>query len=124
MAQFDIPDEKVNGEITNVTQAIQYVKQKMRSSKKWKKVNKGAGIVVATGIAFGVGLLTGLVTMTLRTCTPGVVTARRYLHRLAHHLDRKQVAASMDTPVSHFNSLAKYAAASFKKSRSCSTLVS
>ena len=30
----------------------------------------------------------------------------------------------MDTSVSHFDSLAKYAAASFKKSRSCSTLAS
>ena len=60
----------------------------------------------------------------LWTRAPSIVTTQRYLHRLAHHLDRIHVAASMDTSVSHFDSLAKYAAASFKKSRSCSTLAS
>lgn len=58
MSQFGISHEKVNGDITNVTQAVQYVKQKMGSSNKWKKANAVGAKVAATGTAIGVGVLT------------------------------------------------------------------
>jgi hypothetical protein len=50
--------------------------------------------------------------------SPIVVAARRYAQTTTHHPDRKRVAATLDHAISHFDSFAKNAAASFKKSRS------
>ena len=61
---------------------------------------------------------------TLRPLRPVVVATSRDLQHSAHHPDRVLAAASMDTAVSHFDSLAKYRAASLKKSRSSVTWAS
>jgi hypothetical protein len=53
---------------------------------------------------------------TLAPMTPVVVAAARDRQQAAHHPDWILIAASVDTAVSHFDSLAKYLAASFKKS--------
>jgi hypothetical protein len=57
MSQFAIEDAPVSDEITNVPQALQYIFQKMKSSKNWKKVDKGTGHVAAVGLGVGAGAL-------------------------------------------------------------------
>lgn len=55
---------------------------------------------------------------TRRALPPIVVTARGDLEATAHQAGREGVAAALDLAISHFDTLAKNAAASFKKSRS------
>ena len=57
----------------------------------------------------------------LATIEPRVVTAARDAQQTTHHTDRVVATTAVDTLVSHFDSLAKYRAASFKKSRSSLT---
>jgi hypothetical protein len=59
MSQFAIEDAPVSDEITNVPQALQYIFQKMKSSKKWKKVDKGTGHVAAVGLGIAGGAVLG-----------------------------------------------------------------
>lgn len=60
--------------------------------------------------------------VTLWSCLPCVVATARNLEQPTHHVYWVLVAASIDTQVPYFDSLAKNAAASLKKSRSCLTL--
>lgn len=60
----------------------------------------------------------------LRPCAPGVVTACRDPQQATHHADRIAITAATDARVSHLDRLAKYAAASRKKSRSFFTWAS
>jgi hypothetical protein len=69
-------------------------------------------------------LAIGLRPLTLRPDAPRIIAAARNGQQSAHHPHWLLVAASIDTRVSHFDSLAKKTAASFKKSLSCSAFAS
>src|SRR5690606_2549133 len=58
------------------------------------------------------------------TILPGVIATGRHLQTTAHQSDWVLVAAALDHRVPFDDSLAKYAAASFKKSRSFATRAS
>ena len=54
----------------------------------------------------------------LRPGPPSVITTPRHVQQSAHHANRITTAAAINTRILHLDRLAKYAAASLKKSRS------
>lgn len=50
---------KSKEQIVNIAQAAIYVRQKMMSSKKWSKVDKGTTVVAGVAIGAGIGVATG-----------------------------------------------------------------
>lgn len=50
--------DEVSGDITNVTQAVQYLRQKMKASGKWRNANRAAHAVVVGATALGLGVAT------------------------------------------------------------------
>jgi hypothetical protein len=58
MAAENIPCDAVSGDISNVTQAVQYLRQKMKASGKWRTANRVAHTAVVAATAIGVGVAT------------------------------------------------------------------
>ena len=82
----------------------------------WAAVDPFAGFVDAPDLSHQLSIPPR--SSTLRPGSPGVVAAGRDLQQAAHHAHRIAIAAAINAGVLHFDRLAKYAAASLKKSRS------
>ena len=82
----------------------------------WAAINPSAGLVDAPDLLqqFAVALRS----RALGTLSPGIIATWRNAQQAAHQTNWIVIAATVNAGVSHFDCLAKYAAASFKKSRS------